>query len=338
MESNSKIQKRLWILLGLISVFLGWKFLQARFSTEDRLLRESVRESILRQFPQQAHVAAEKYGLQLNRSTKGINPRTPHVILVHGLDDPGHVWTNLMPILDSNGYAVWQFVYPDDQPIAESARFFYLEMLKLKKRSIQKVDIVAHSMGGLVSREMLTGIAANEENFGPRVERLIMVGTPNHGSELARFRMLAEIRDQTVEFFSGEADWLSWIIDGAGEAGIDLLPNSTFLNQLNLRPEPTDTKMTVIAGILSDIEKLRIDHLLSANTQNIADGLKEIVHRVGDGLVTVESAKLAGAELFLVEGNHLTIIRNITKSSERIPPAIPIILNLLSAEKQLHQD
>lgn len=47
------------------------------------------------------------------------------------------------------------------------------------RNSPDKVHLVAHSMGGLVAR------AALKQGAAPRVNRLVMLGTPNHGSFLA---------------------------------------------------------------------------------------------------------------------------------------------------------
>ena len=66
----------------------------------------------------------------------------------------------------------------------------------------------------------------------PGVAALIMVGTPNHGSQLARLRVFTEIRDQLARLTKGQANWLAGILDGAGEAKIDLLPGSRFLTEL----------------------------------------------------------------------------------------------------------
>jgi hypothetical protein len=92
-------------------------------------------------------------------------------------------------------------------------------------------------MGGLVSREMLTSpeIKYNRSVKNSQVSdvaALIMVGTPNHGSQLARLRVFTEMRDQLSRLAKGQASWLGLIIDGAGEAKIDLLPRSRFLTEL----------------------------------------------------------------------------------------------------------
>ena len=52
-------------------------------------------------------------------------------------------------------------------------------------------------------------------------------------------------------------------------------------------------------------------------------------NEVGDGLVSVRSAQLSGVPLRIVQGTHLSIIRNITSDRQRIPPAIPIIMEQL---------
>jgi len=56
--------------------------------------------------------------------------------------------------------------------------------------------------------------------------------------------------------------------------------------------------------------------------------LTAVTHGLGDGLVTVESTRLKGISHKTVNGTHLTMIRNITESSQRIPPAVPLIVDL----------
>lgn len=60
--------------------------------------------------------------------------------------------------------------------------------------------------------------------------------------------------------------------------------------------------------------------------------LTSMTHGLGDGLVTVESTHLQGIPHQIVSGTHLSMIRNITQKSSRIPPAVPIILHRLKKE------
>jgi len=174
----------------------------------------------------------------------------------------------------------------------------------------------------------------------PEVGALIMVGTPNHGSQLARFRVFTEMRDHLVRLKKGEANWLGVILDGVGEAKIDLLPGSRFLTELNTRPHPEGTDMFIIAGITSPWNENDINRWVGNVRQKVSDDQQKWVddigenmiamtHGLGDGLVTVESARLEGVPHRTVDGTHMSMIRNVTKGSHRIPPAVPIIVDRL---------
>ena len=267
------------------------------------------------------------------------------VILVHGIDEPGKAWMNLAPDLVAAGYAVWLLTYPNDQPIAESARFFLTQLEASRLAPTKRIAVVTHSMGGLVTREMLTDPALAygakvQEGLLPQVDTFIMVGTPNHGSELARFRGFLEIRDQLGSLFKGDYHWLKGVVDGTGEAGIDLIPDSAFMQRLNSRPHPTGVRMLVIAGVMNPKQKQEIEALARrSDTQmpeaargiagQVAEGLIAMTEKVGDGAVSVDSARLTGVPLVTVPGTHLSIIRNLTIGSQRIPPAIPVIMKML---------
>jgi len=57
--------------------------------------------------------------------------------------------------------------------------------------------------------------------------------------------------------------------------------------------------------------------------------LNALLERIGDGMVALESAKLEGASLDIVAGNHTTIIRNLSADSDRVPTAVPLIMQYL---------
>lgn len=88
--------------------------------------------------------------------------------------------------------------------------------------------------------------------------------------------------------------------------------------------------MYVIAGVIAKEEADSLARLIEDVESDAGSALVvPLAEQLGDGLVSVESAQLAGVPLFRVSGNHLSIIRNISTGSERIPPAIPIVLQLL---------
>ena len=308
----------------------AWQLGRTLFFDQEQEIRNEIRASFEQGFNQKAQDAQQQYGLKpLHQSShNGI-----HIVLIHGLDDPGKVWMNLAPKLLEQQYAVWEMNYPNDQAIAASAELFRNELITLGSSGISEVVVIAHSMGGLITREVLTNPqwqcpAACTDNEIPTVKQLIMVGTPNHGSELARFRMLGEIREQIERLLDGQADWLGWIFDGAGEAGIDLIPGSDFLVSLNQRPLPDNTDYFIIAGVIGEQERKLLKGLLEPleNHQALTDLLDKLIDTIGDGLVTLDSTRLENVPAEIVAGNHMTIIRNVSRSSSSTPPAIPIIM------------
>jgi pimeloyl-ACP methyl ester carboxylesterase len=343
-------RQKFWIFIAVLSllIIVGLQVGRQFYFEEERQVRIRLRKTIEQKFPEKVKDLRAVYGIEKvdgHDFNKAENTEKPDVILVHGLDDPGKVWMDLAPELINDGFHVWNMTYPNDQPIVESARFFFEEMVSLKTKGRNTVSIVAHSMGGLVAREMLSSpeLAYMQSARGedvPVVAQLIMVGTPNHGSELARFRIFTEFRDQLTALFTGNYSWLQGIIDGAGEAGIDLIPGSSFLETLNSRPHPKNVKMLVIAGVMStwettDIEKfihkikIKLPHNTHEAVAKIGDLLNSMAHGVGDGLVSVDSARLDGVPLHIVQGTHLSIIRNIRLSSQKVPPAVPIVVEYL---------
>ena len=327
----------------------GWQILSNLYREDEKELRQRLRQTVKETFPDQAAKFSQTIGLfpfeaDPEVSGEGTAGRTP-VVLIHGLDDPGKVWQNLAPALTQEGLKVWLMQYPNDQPIAESALLFYAELKELKQRGIDRIAIVAHSMGGLVSREMLTRpdldfSGSAKKGLVPEVTMLIMVGTPNHGSQMVRFRIFAEVRDHVARLAKGEANWLGAILDGAGEAKIDLMPESRFLTALNRRPHPKGVDMYIIAGITSPWSEKDITEWLDKLRPGLAEEQRmridalgqhmiSMTHAVGDGLVTVESTRLPGIPHYTVNGTHLSMIRNITRDSRRVPPAVPIIIDRL---------
>jgi pimeloyl-ACP methyl ester carboxylesterase len=347
---RGRTRRRRWPwIVGLAVLFGGlWHLVTDVYREEEKALRVQLREAVKESFPEESAAVSRTFGLVRFEpdARRDAAPRRGPVVLVHGLDDPGKVWRSLAPELRAAGFDVWLMRYPNDQPVAESARLFFEELKGLRRREIGRISIVAHSMGGLVSREMLTrpetGYARSaRDGVVPEVATLIMVGTPNHGSPVARFRGFAEVRDQLARLAKGEGSWLGGILDGAGEAKIDLLPDSRFLTELNRRPHPEGVDMLVIAGVAGPWSESQINRWISdlrreapedqqSGLSDLGASLVSLTRGLGDGLVSVESSRLEGVDHLSVDGTHLTMIRNLTEGSERIPPAVPIILDRLT--------
>lgn len=277
------------------------------------------------------------------------------VILVHGLDEPGGIWDELTPAIVSAGHPVARFDYSNDQRIAASADQLAAVLRDLRRAGVDRVELVCHSMGGLVARDVLTRKAHyNGDGTGgacfPRVESLILIGTPNHGSAFASLQRISEMREQFVRWIdSGGTDTdaaTRYLRDGRGEAAADLEIGSAFLAELNARPHPEGVRTSVIAGRLGDQSLAAAVKLLdSAIARELIDegslaALKASAtawqHEVGDGVVSVTSAQLPGVEdVVVLNANHRTLLRRVTvpgvgfELDSGTPPAIEEVVKRL---------
>ena len=130
--------------------------------------------------------------------------------------------------------------------------------------NIDKVLLVAHSMGGLAGREYLRDneYGSFDPWTGRKVKSLIMTGTPNLGSELAglanRLSGMRRIRRRIPIFGFIATAWIDLLDEGvsafkaieiSGEAIKDVRPDSDFMIRLNSYPvQPGDVDYFVIAG------------------------------------------------------------------------------------------
>ncbi|HYE07091.1 MAG TPA: alpha/beta fold hydrolase [Planctomycetota bacterium] len=264
------------------------------------------------------------------------------IVLVHGLDEPGTIWRALIPALVADGHAVAEIHYANDQAVARSADAVAAVLGDLARRGVRRVDLIAHSMGGLVCRALIADDAryadAGAARAGlPAIDRLIMVATPNHGSELARLRALGEAREQVVRLFTGRAELGGGWLDGDGAAAADLLPGSDLLRALAAEPAPRDVRVTIIAGDASPLDARALADAVDwwrdwvdddAAAQAWREGLAALSDGTGDGAVSVESTRLDHvADHVVLHGNHLSLLEPLLPGDE--PPAIDPIRSRL---------
>ena len=105
------------------------------------------------------------------------------VLLVHGYGCNSGYWAHLVPLLDREGIS---HAGVDLEPVAGSIDD-YAPLLEERVQALcaatgaARIAIVAHSMGGLAARAWM-------RRYGSaRVARVITLGTPHHGTALARF-------------------------------------------------------------------------------------------------------------------------------------------------------
>lgn len=297
-----------------------------------------------------------------------VTPDTPvghrAVLLVHGLDEPGSIWNELIPALQEAGHTVVRLDYPNDQPAADSALLLADALATLRDAGCERVDLVCHSMGGLLALDVLTRPDLQPTRASwPEINRCITLGTPFGGSPFARLRAIAEVRDRLERWLeSGRRDRdaiLDWSSDGNGEAGDDLMPGSAYLRDLTARPLPQGIRMTAVIARVAEFHPPDVSGLTDSwlvrrlageeDVDSIAAALRRAALEVGDGVVPESSARAVTIEdTVVVRANHRDMIMTIEpldsvrravglQEGQRIPPAIPVVLDRLREESPAPQ-
>ena len=102
------------------------------------------------------------------------------VIAIHGILNSSRVFAAMTPALEQAGYTVVGFDYPSSR-IEIGAAAADLKQVIDSLEGIEEINFVVHSMGGLVTRAYLKG------ERDPRMKRMVMLGVPNRGAEMADF-------------------------------------------------------------------------------------------------------------------------------------------------------
>lgn len=111
--------------------------------------------------------------------------KRPPILLIHGFFVNAGVWAPMMHYLLQQGLAnVFTIdLRPRFQELDVYAQQIAERVEKICEAArAQKVIIVAHSMGGLIARAYIQRFGGNE-----RVEHLITIGSPHHGTRAAFF-------------------------------------------------------------------------------------------------------------------------------------------------------
>lgn len=108
------------------------------------------------------------------------------VVVLHGLfASPGNM-KHMARFLSEQGYVVFNVTYPTTRaPISEHAESLGKVIASLE--GIEEINFVAHSMGNLVLRHYLADhtCATTGQQPDRRIKRIVMLGPPNNGAQLA---------------------------------------------------------------------------------------------------------------------------------------------------------
>lgn len=173
------------------------------------------------------------------------------VVLAHGLGRSDFAMWRFTQRLENAGYLVCTLDYSSLGETVESVLESTTDQIDQCVSSAPQVHFIGHSLGGLVIRSYLQ----NHKDFveGERLGEVVLIGTPNGGSELA-------------DHYSN-----SWLMEVGGEISQALVTGE---NSLGNQLEELDIDIGVIAGTKS-----------MTLTKDVFSG-------PNDGLVSVESTKL----------------------------------------------
>lgn len=234
------------------------------------------------------------------------------IVLIHGWTGDSDSWREMLPKLEAQRLPVLDFdpnqsgtQALDYEPTGDGQHISYLAGKIVEDKITQAlvdngysadhpVDVVAHSMGGLVARFLIEQPGADVEHWdgedgwygdgtadvrtdwAERVDELIMLGTPNHGT------------------------WEAWVpanIGGFGEwnpSGGDMQPGSVFLDRMGYS-EPSGEHYHGVGGDPAYLQFLSYDY----DGDGVSHGF--------DGVVPAESPYLDGASLDLLDDNHFEL-------------------------------
>lgn len=162
----------------------------------------------------------EENSKKVDEMTKNLKVAPKPVVLVHGLWSNWKAWESWQNILTTSHSYDWKAFPVGEKPekglmntggeflstsktngIFENAQELgkYIKYAQ-EDRNAWHVDVVAHSMGGLISRHYIHHFMRPIEDGRPQISHLVMLGTPNMGSPCA------DVMNSTFEFLGKDVE------------------------------------------------------------------------------------------------------------------------------------
>ena len=171
------------VVWGDVLFFRGWRIQQHATSGKHRLLDPKDRKFASGSF-EQCQTALDQV-----RQKRQLEPMTGKaLVMVHGIIRSSKSFSKATRLFTDAGYTVVPFDYPSTLvEIPECAEYLHRVLSSLE--GIDQIDLLVHSMGGLVVRSYL------QKHTDPRITRMVMLGVPNLGAHMAdRVRELSLYR------------------------------------------------------------------------------------------------------------------------------------------------
>jgi pimeloyl-ACP methyl ester carboxylesterase len=185
-----------------------------------------------------------------NNTSISVQIVRPPIVLIHGIWSSGGTWSHLIPHLPPFSFYVANYsgtsgssVTVNDPIIFGEITSFLTGFRSSKNVAAAQVDVVAHSMGGLVTRQVQADSNnRRQSNYmqGP-IHKLITVGTPYAGSPFAD----ALIRETTA----GSKDPHCYLSTLFSLAGLTIGGAVHDLSPQNVQQPLSDLPMHAIVGV-----------------------------------------------------------------------------------------
>ena len=267
------------------------------------------------------------------------------VVFVHGLASHASTWGDVLNEIRTDPefarrYQIWAFQYSTGSGFLGSAADFREQLAaarfecdpEQRDPALDSIVLVGHSMGGLLSKLQVTSseqliwrefattpverltiepdvrrklMRAMFFEPSPSVRRVVFIGTPHHGSSIAR-RPLARLASSTVHYSPEES---------AAYRGL-ILDNIEHIRPWVWFGQPTSVDMLIPDNpVLSAMQRLRFGegvcyHSIIGTRGHLVDGHS-------DSVVDVTSARHRGAasEVY-VDATHSGLLQHLTTAAE----------------------
>lgn len=230
----------------------------------------------------------------------------PLVVLLHGYASRPGSLRAMRRRLRAAGLSTATFGYPNDGPIYRSGTVFADALAELTKQAPERdLQIVAHSMGGLVAR---VAVELEPPEKTRRVRRLLTVATPHRGTALARIPLSVDAWEAIIH--GRDSELSDFFADGLNEARDDLRPDSRLMKKLAAAKRRSGVRYATLIGkqglirgaelktLRASLTRWQQRHValaaLGPRLQKHLEDLDEIVDGKGDGVVSVARGRLKG--------------------------------------------
>jgi len=195
------------------------------------------------------------------------------VLFVHGANGTPIGWQPLVEQLDRERYQPWFYYYPSGFRIDAIAEALNNITLSLDENyRFKKLVVVAHSMGGLVSRDFILKSALKDKHY--KIDKFISISTPWGGVNTAAMG----VKQSPVVV----PNW------------IDLDPNSEFIQAIYTNPLPEYIDFYLLFGVRGECS------IMMANNDGTIEIASEIDYR----------AQRDAQRIFAYDEDHDSILKS----------------------------